>query len=595
MKKIFFTSVLSLIGYGGMAQNVGIGISDPINKLHVLGNLLVNAPYTSTNTPPTVAQTQTLSNGGNVYFFENDSTGRLYDTGGPAADYINNLAAYCTILNHNTSRGYEMVLEDVDLGAGDSLIIHNGQNYLLAVGNGYSTPGKWIINSSLLYLTFKSNGDGINGRGFILLFRRLYDLTGSQQPLTGYVGKGLFFDTKKGSFRAGILNAVAVGDYSTALGNSASASGQSSTAIGAFTAASGQSSFAGGQATLASGFSSVAMGNNSQASGDYSLAFGSTAKAQANSSIALGTNSTAAGFTSTAMGFAKAMGNYSTAIGYGPVANGPYSTAIGLDANANGESSFAIGNLVYVGGTNAIGIGNNLSVGGSYALALGNNNIAGGSNSTTIGNGSTASGAYSTTLGNYVSTSNFNGAFAIGDNSTTTVMQSFVANGFRARFAGGYRLLSNSAATVGVVLLPDGNSWGAVSDVKLKENFIPVDGESFLKKISAIPLTTWNYKGQDAKLLRHYGPMAQDFYNAFGRDDLGEIGCDSIINQQDFLGVNFIGVQALEKRTTRLQNQLDISMELIKSGQQQVSMLIKANQKLEEQIMDLRRMIKNKK
>ena len=44
--------------------------------------------------------------------------------------------------------------------------------------------------------------------------------------------------------------------------------------------------------------------------------------------------------------------------------------------------------------------------------------------------------------------------------------------------------------------------------------------------------------------------MAQDFYKAFGHDELGEIGCDTLINQQDFLGVNLIAIQAFEKRTT---------------------------------------------
>jgi hypothetical protein len=46
--------------------------------------------------------------------------------------------------------------------------------------------------------------------------------------------------------------------------------------------------------------------------------------------------------------------------------------------------------------------------------------------------------------------------------------------------------------------------------------------------------------------------MAQDFYKAFGKDGLGEIGCDTLINQQDFLGVSFIAIQALEKRTADL-------------------------------------------
>jgi hypothetical protein len=46
--------------------------------------------------------------------------------------------------------------------------------------------------------------------------------------------------------------------------------------------------------------------------------------------------------------------------------------------------------------------------------------------------------------------------------------------------------------------------------------------------------------------------MAQDFFEAFGKDDLGTIGCDTLINQHDFLGVNLIATQALEKRTTEL-------------------------------------------
>ena len=70
-----------------------------------------------------------------------------------------------------------------------------------------------------------------------------------------------------------------------------------------------------------------------------------------------------------------------------------------------------------------------------------------------------------------------------------------------------------------------------------------------------MPQYTWNYKTQDAKTFRHYGPMAQEFYKAFGRDDLGTIGCDSMINQHDFLGVNFIAIQALEKRTILLQKE----------------------------------------
>ena len=44
---------------------------------------------------------------------------------------------------------------------------------------------------------------------------------------------------------------------------------------------------------------------------------------------------------------------------------------------------------------------------------------------------------------------------------------------------------------------------------------------------------------------------------AFGHDEFGEIGCDTFINQQDFLGVNLIAIQALEKRTALQQNEIN--------------------------------------
>jgi len=65
-------------------------------------------------------------------------------------------------------------------------------------------------------------------------------------------------------------------------------------------------------------------------------------------------------------------------------------------------------------------------------------------------------------------------------------------------------------------------------------------------------LGSWNYKGQNVKQYRHYGPMAQDFFAAFGRDELGVIGEDKSINQADFDGVNLIAIQALIKEVEAL-------------------------------------------
>jgi hypothetical protein len=92
----------------------------------------------------------------------------------------------------------------------------------------------------------------------------------------------------------------------------------------------------------------------------------------------------------------------------------------------------------------------------------------------------------------------------------------------------------------------------AVSDKTKKENFQRVDGEEVLKKLRDLSLTSWNFIGHDPEKFRHYGPMAQDFFAAFGNDGVGTIGTPTTINFGDMAGILMIAVQALEKRTDEL-------------------------------------------
>jgi hypothetical protein len=84
------------------------------------------------------------------------------------------------------------------------------------------------------------------------------------------------------------------------------------------------------------------------------------------------------------------------------------------------------------------------------------------------------------------------------------------------------------------------------------QNFQPVDGEKVLGKIRGFELSNWNFIGHDPKKFRHYGPMAQDLFAAFGHDGVGEIGSETTINSGDLAGILMIAVQALEKRTAEL-------------------------------------------
>jgi len=200
---------------------------------------------------------------------------------------------------------------------------------------------------------------------------------------------------------------------------------------------------------------------------------------------------------------------------------------------------------------------------GSYSFASGENTTASGDYAFVHGVSATASGNNSIALGNMVSTDGKQGSFVFGDNSKSLVLKSNLDNQMSMRFAGGYRFYSNSNQTVGISLAAGGNSWQVLSDVNRKENFAPVDGEAFLDKIRDLKLTSWNYKGQDPKMFRHYGPMAQDFFEAFGHDAYGTIGNDTTINQADFDGVNLIAIQALVRRTEQLcQRNYDLHAEV---------------------------------
>ncbi len=92
----------------------------------------------------------------------------------------------------------------------------------------------------------------------------------------------------------------------------------------------------------------------------------------------------------------------------------------------------------------------------------------------------------------------------------------------------------------------------SICDKNTKENFQPLNGEDVLQKFSKINFSSWNYKKQDPKIYRHYGIMAQDFYNAFGKDKYGTIGNNTSVNPIDMIGIDMAAIKALEKRTADL-------------------------------------------
>ena len=49
----------------------------------------------------------------------------------------------------------------------------------------------------------------------------------------------------------------------------------------------------------------------------------------------------------------------------------------------------------------------------------------------------------------------------------------------------------------------------------LKTGFAPLDAREALDRVSALPISLWSYKREGVGV-RHLGPMAEDFYAAFG-------------------------------------------------------------------------------
>jgi hypothetical protein len=126
-------------------------------------------------------------------------------------------------------------------------------------------------------------------------------------------------------------------------------------------------------------------------------------------------------------------------------------------------------------------------------------------------------------------------------------------NEFAIRAIGGVRFISSLSEcnpSNGVELAPGSGSWSTMSDEAMKENLTTVEGQLVLNKILSLPIHEWNYKSQDPSI-RHVGPTAQDFYDAFG---LGE--ADKYISNVDVDGIALAAIKALAQKTNELNAKL---------------------------------------
>ena len=232
-------------------------------------------------------------------------------------------------------------------------------------------------------------------------------------------------------------------------------------------------------------------------------------------------------------------GSYNTATGDGTLYNnttGRFNTANGLEAllnNTEGDNNTAAGSFALLANTT----GNNNTANGLYSLQ---NN--------TTGTYNIADGVYALSSN---TTGTFNTAIGVGADVGSGDLPNATAIGANAIVDAGNKVRIGSSS---VTVIEGQVAYTFSSDRNKKEYFQRVDGEEVLRKIRQFNLTSWNYIGQDAKTLRHYGPMAQDFYEAFGHDAIGTVGTPTAINSGDMAGIMMMAIKELATENLQLKS-----------------------------------------
>jgi hypothetical protein len=224
-----------------------------------------------------------------------------------------------------------------------------------------------------------------------------------------------------------------------------------------------------------------------------------------------------------------------------------YGTIGGGQGNTVGNTDGIAGNAGFAtvsGGVNNSATGPGAFVGG------GEENTASGYASVVPGGNQNAANADFTFAGGKNATANETGAFVWSD-STGATLESTANNQFMVRASGGFVFYSNAAADTGIQLPAGSGSWTSLSDKNAKNNFAGIDSLAILDQVAEMPISTWNYIAQ-GESVRHIGPMAQDFYAAFG---LGED--ERHISTVDADGIALAAIQGLYQIVQDKDTQID--------------------------------------
>ena len=292
-------------------------------------------------------------------------------------------------------------------------------------------------------------------------------------------------------------------------------------------------------------------------------------------------NAVSAGVNGATIGGGGDTGGYANVVsGYlGTVAGGGSNTADTFSVVGGGTKNRASNTGSVVSGGTA-----NAATGLFSTVAGGSFNIAGGDFSTIAGGTENiATGTYSFAAGYFAHADKY-GTFVWADASTSKPFKvttnwtqpTYGANTFNVRANGGVMFATSVYAPSDTI--PPGNSvgsprsycymgnsgtgWICASDRNVKERIEPIAPSRVLAGVLAMPVSTWSIIGSK---VRQMGPMAQDFYRAFGLGDT-----DKAINSIDVGGVAFAAIQGLH--------------ELLKDKDAKIAALGKANAAMQRDV-----------
>jgi hypothetical protein len=338
------------------------------------------------------------------------------------------------------------------------------------------------------------------------------------------------------------------------------AGGVGNTVGGVYTTVGGgenntNSSFAGvvggGQNNLASGVNepTVAGGSRNTASGDYSFVGGGVANTASGSyaTVPGGLQNVASGVSSLAAGDHAQATNDGAFVWADDSTSGAFASTGNnqflIRANGNvGINTTTPGSELTLVQPNAGGRGAELSLVNPAASTVGNEvaiNFATDPSTYNLDNPNAQIKARSMNL----------------DNRTDLILSTYNGSAFAERLrvqSGGNIGIANTnpayLLVVGGSASPaycNGTTWQNGSDRNIKNDFSEISPLTVLAKVSALPITEWQYK-LEAAGTRHIGPMAQDFHAAFGLNGAD----DKHISTVDEGGVALAAIQGLNQKLT---------------------------------------------